>query len=205
MLSRIMAAIERDDPDDIRIVVERAEKNGDDMILQIAWDESGEARQQACIQCRGVPHHNLSLGYADRLELVADHVVLWPFTEPREQLYFYGPRENADTVLGALMREHKRAAGEYLDFWACFNDSLVSDYFDILSAPSGVLATGPAPLIRAYARALESVGMRHSVLELGPAKHWNGRDWVENAMPLHALFLGDSLVIAEDFVETARL
>jgi hypothetical protein len=160
-----------------------AERAGDDLVLRLEG--------AGAITCRGARRWRLADGAAGRLQRWNDHVLLWEETKDREELYFSGRPQDPLALLGELYLRHRDVAGRWLPLERYVRpDDDVRSLVTLLAAGQGRLAAGPAPLIEAYAAALERHAMSPSRIAAATA----------TAGPLEALTLGDAYVVAQEVV-----
>ncbi len=128
-----------------------------------------------------------------------DHVLVRQHTESRQELFFRGVPQSPLETMGRLVVSHREVAGGWIPFERFI--TCCCNLEDLLRGGFGILADGPTFLIETYANALSSEGLKSNALPPRPAKWWNGRQWLENTVPLVALVIGDSFFVAEGFDE----
>lgn len=162
-------------------------------VLDVVVEQSDRPRperQRWRIEVRGVLEFVLRSHEIPSISLVERHPVLWGYDQPQVELYFQGRVENIHATLGRVQEAHSVAGRGWIPFGAFFNDG--APLHALLAMGSGLFATGPLSVIRAYQEVLEAAGLRCSALPESSA----GLDPIEN---LRALILGTSYVIATEF------
>lgn len=140
------------------------------------------------IRCDGVVRWHAAsdpFGYAT---LYAQHPALLPFVDESGGLSFRGRPDDPERLAHALRAAHAEAAGPHVAFEEVMNDSWDGGLSGLLAVGYGRLASGPATLLRRYARVAEAHGVATRLTVTGPSR--NG---------LTLLELGGSYVIAERF------
>lgn len=186
------------------------EENGGLSVVGIQWQNGKEdleitvevdagSIEQWSLLCRGELAHNTSLGWVDQIDIVSEHVLLWPQTEPLGKLWFSGRGQNASSVIGDLWSEHRKLVGRWFPFTHFLNGS---DLMSLIEGGYGMLAEGPEPLIAAYRQVLHKQGFKASVTSR-PALHPKEK-WSTESDELVALLLGNWHVVASS-VEVRRI
>lgn len=176
-----------------------AQSTREGMVLElflVPGDDGGE--QHWRVECSGVRDFLLRGEFADSLRVVSEHPVLLPFTEQVTDLHFYSPSPNPVATVGALVERHRELVGGWIPFERFFN-VLPKTLSQLLAASSGQLASGPVSLMEAYLRVLSEQNIRSSLLPSRPPKFWDGEKWVVSDIPLQALVLESSYVVAQRF------
>ena len=136
-------------------------------------------------------------------EVVEDHVVLLPHSQPHVELYFSSSPADPDALVGQLIEAHRKMVGDWLSPFAYFNASPMHRLSELLGGGFGKLADGPLPLIERYRSVLETAGVRSSTPPARPPVYRKNDSWVEEVGPLFALFMDDSYVVARSFTAEA--
>jgi hypothetical protein len=130
-----------------------------------------------------------------------DHFLIWPHSHPQVQLYFHGRAENSRALLGALLMTHFQIFGESVPFTRFMNSAIFSQRIDLLNVGYGLLATGPESAISAYRSVLTDFRIRHSSPPSQEPKWWDGSSWQTERETLYLLMMGDSFIVAPEFLE----
>jgi hypothetical protein len=138
------------------------------------------------------------------LELVHEHPVLLPFSEDVSDLYFYSPSPNPLELEGDLLECHHRLVGDWILFGRFLNATHRKGLANLLASASGMFASGPVSMMEAYAQVLTRHGVRISITGRRPPRYWDGdgMQWKVQTAALHAMFLGTSYIVAEQFQAT---
>ena len=173
------------DGDDLRLAL--TVRTGEHEVPDQSWE----------ITCHSPRAQHLTLEGDGTLCLSEEHVLLWPHTQPTLQLYFRSPRTDIQSAIGALYERHAELVGHWIAFHSFFNRLM--RLADLLAAPSGMLGTGPEPLMRGYGQVLQSRGFQISLVGPRPPQRVANGRWVEETSPLAVLILGESFVVAPSF------
>ncbi|MEX2243843.1 MAG: hypothetical protein WD716_08370 [Fimbriimonadaceae bacterium] len=185
------------DDDDVWMRCERVEY-GDDVLrlsltMRLGYRE--QDTQSWIIECSEVRTSQAPFE-GDGVVLLDDHPLLWPHNKEVASLSFRGVPRDLDAVLGALWRAHVGLIGEWIPFTRFMNYSSLPE---LLAGGFGQLASGPRPLIEAYAGVLQAHGIQvHASNPRMPTYYKNDQIIVEvgNA---RLLMVGNGHVIAERF------
>lgn len=145
------------------------------------------------LRCHRPRAHGLTFGRVEHIESREDHPLLWAYTEPLAELSFYGRPESTATLLGELWQSHLSMTGQSIPF-RCRAEVLLGGF--------GVLANGPACLLRAYEAVLGRHRMKPSLLVQHAPRRWDGGAWVPEEQGLSVLLLDDSYVVASSVEAT---
>lgn len=129
----------------------------------------------------------------------SNHVLTRQHTDTTNELFFKGFPRSAMETIGRLLVAHREVTGDWIPFERFFNST--SNLEELLNGGYGKLADGPTFLINAYMNVLSSEGLNPNALAPRSAKWWSGNRWLEITMPLVALVIGDSFLVAEGFEE----
>ena len=91
--------------------------------------------QQWCVKCFSPKEFQITYDFIGGLELVTEHVLLWPFVMPQTELFFYSPAAVPLEVVGALYECHMKTTGGCFPFNRFINAEL--DLSKLLSAKIG--------------------------------------------------------------------
>ena len=178
------------------------ERRGGDAVLTIRLYEHSQqdAVQTWSVECESVRAYSIQPGRtdADHISIHTEAPELWTYTEAQASLFCSGvPAGAADAALGAMYRAYAETVGEASASMP-FADGL--NALASLYGRHGVVYNGPLPLARAYAEALEAVGVETSIVTSPETPTvWNGSAHVERTSGPLLLVCGDSYVIAEAF------
>jgi hypothetical protein len=199
MLETLIALTETGEFDDSGGVrLSSVQEASDGLVLELIVLPGDDTEQQWSVQCSSVREYRLHGEFANGVHVFPEHPVLFPFTEHVTGLYFSCPAVNPSATVGALWERHRHLVGVWLPFERFLN-VLPKGLSALLASSSGHLASGPVPLLQAYAEVLTEHGVRSSLLPSRPPQYWDGEQWVVPANPLHALVFGYSYVVAERF------
>jgi hypothetical protein len=98
-------------------------------------------------------------GWAD-LEVSSGHALLLAHSAPSAQVGFRGEVDDPHRVMGALFAAHKDVMADWVPFSRFLNEMSLAR---LLRGGYGTLASGPLPLMEAYASALTDCGVAPSV------------------------------------------
>lgn len=143
-----------------------------------------------------------SLGYVDFLCITLDDPLLWEFTDVQCELYFNGQIENAAKLFHELYLTHKKLFGNYQPFEVVFAE--MSSSFNHLLYSNGLVAKGSRKLMQLYAECLEGLGIGYSIVGERRPTYWDGNKHIPERESLKLLTLGDTFIIAEDFIFTLQ-
>jgi hypothetical protein len=166
--------------------------------LDITMDRYPDIHRHWQVICSGVRAHSLSLGFAYKLQLTDDHVLLWLHMKRRLSTYFSGKCETPDAIIGALYSRHWELTDGWIPFHRFFNSNV--QLTKLIIGGSGMLAEGPEPLILAYEDVIQKFGFSTSHLDAGEPAYWNGETWLEEREKLLVLVLDRSYIVAEKFI-----
>lgn len=169
--------------------------------LEVSADEDPGIHPRWQVVCSGVREDSFSLGYADDLQFLTDHVLLWPHAAPESAVSFYGRAENPYAVAGALYQRHWELMDKWLPFHRFLNPGV--RLTELIAGGFGMLAEGPEPLILAYEEVLQQYGFSTSHRDPRRPVYWGGEGWLEQGAALSVLILDESYIVAENFVADA--
>jgi hypothetical protein len=190
--------LESIDADDLSILLVSAARNDGNLTLTLTLRSFDDNLHEGwTVEAKGVRRSRVALGDCDGpWELSQDHVLLWPFNQPRASLYFNGKTADWSGLLGELFEVHHALVNDWLSFGECLRQ--LGRLHELSSAGHGLLAEGPQSLIEAYAERLRARRMAPSILT-DPPKRWDGSRWIDETGQLVVMTLGESFVVAEDF------
>ena len=175
----------------------RARLEGDVLFLSFnlingdAFDERDQAWE---VECSSVLDHSLTLGNCLEFSLYDDHPLLWQYVHPECSVSFYGDPSNAEAIVGHLYHRHIELVGNAIPFKRFLNGNPV----EMVRGRYGMFASGPTPLMEAYASVFESAGIKAGVSE--PRHRWSAGDFFTSADQIEVLVLADrSYVVAQKF------
>lgn len=164
--------------------------------------EDGDKEQRWRVEAVEVRDFLVRCEWMPWLELAHEHPVLLPFSEDVSDLYFYSPSPNPLELEGDLPECHHQLVGDWISFGRFLNAMHRKGLANFLASASGMFASGPVSMMRACAQVLTKHGVRTSIAGQRPPKYWDGMQWKVQTAELHALFLGTSYIIAEQFQAT---
>ncbi len=157
-------------------------------------------RQVWRIDCSGALQHQIGDGYVEDLDVTAEHVLLWPHTEPHVELFYRGRPADRVALLGELAEAHWRMVGPWFSLDRFLNPH--PGIVRLFEPNHGMFAEGPDRIIQEYASVLRRHGIQVSSPPPWHPKRWDGQAWVEGAFGLKLLLLGRSWVVCSEV--TAR-
>lgn len=131
------------------------------------------------------------------IEVVKDHPVLWDYNAPTVQLYFNGSTTSPERIIVQLYERHRQVADTWIPFHQYFNPELSLQ--KLLLSGHGLLAHGPAILLKEYADIVIASGITLSTTAEKQRLYWNGEERVPYPEGLKAVIIGKSYVVAEKF------
>jgi hypothetical protein len=168
-----------------------------DITLRLIVHQQDQADQIWRVLCKGVRRSRI---INDRgisaLSIKTEHPLLLPYTQPVAELYFSSHPSDPDVAVGRLMEAHRVVVGEWFDCMEFFNVGTHQPLRALLAGGFGKLAAGPQSLIDRYAEALRSSDVCVSSPTSRPPVWWNGKQWIEEVMPLSAVILERSYVVS---------
>jgi hypothetical protein len=169
----------------------------DDLTLTFGLNPGdGTPQQDWQVLCRKIRAHRLQQEDASDLDIHQDHVLLLPYRR-QARLFFNGPALNAVAVAGELWAAHREHTEDWFPPETFFNSDLPLS--ELLSAPSGLLAEGPMPLLSVYADVLSRHGIRLAQVVHGDARRFDGAAPEPEPDVLKVLTTGASFVVAARF------
>jgi hypothetical protein len=205
MLDELIRLTEAYDEDHGGFRFQSAQDNASGLTIDIDFiPEDGDKEQRRHIEAVEVRDFLIRHEWMPWLELVREHPVLLPFFEDVSDLYFYSPSPSPLELEGDLLECHRRLVGDWIFFGRFLNATYGKGVASFLASASGMFASGPASLMKAYAQVLTKHGVRTSIASQRPPKYWDGMQWKVQSAELHALLLGNSYIIAEQFQATKR-
>lgn len=199
MLDTLIALTKTDEFEEGGFRFHSAKNTPDGMVLEFFLvPGNGGDEQHWLVECSGVRDFLLHGEFADRLYEVSEHPVLLPYTEQVTELFFYSPSPNPIATVGALFESHRALVADWIPFERFIN-IFPKGLSQLLATSSGQLAAGPISLLSAYSRVLTEHGVRSSMLPGRQPMFWDGAKWEVSDIPLRALILESSYVVAERF------
>ena len=107
-------------------------------------------------------------------------------------------------MAAALYEHHKEATDDWLRFEDFMHASPYTPLGVRIAHGYGVLAEGPVPLLKAYAKVLKGHGATTNLFSVRPPLRWDGVRWAEEPESPSACVLGESYIVACGF-EVARV
>jgi hypothetical protein len=129
------------------------------------------------------------LGWGSYINVINDHVLLWPHIKAHFSLWFTGSTESAPAVVGELWQAHQKLVGKWLPFAHFINNS--HDLEDMIAGGHGKLAYAPESLISVY----QGIMQKHGFKTSRPLLHGQGKPAVAPGEVV-VLIVGDSYVVA---------
>ena len=179
------------------IFLQKFERSPSELLLHLKINLGTDFKSQLwIIKCINPIKFQVDDEFVGNLELITEHVLLWPLQKLETDLFFYSAAANPSQIVGALYEQHMKITGGWFSFNQFTNGEIALT--KLLSSNSGKIARGPVPLLQAYQEVLNDFKIKNSILEPRPSKRWENGMWVENTTPFQLLLLGKSYVIAEN-------
>jgi hypothetical protein len=174
-----------------------------DITLEMDWFiDKEDIFKQWKVRTTGHRKNHISFDRTAFIAITNDHPLLWEFTDLQCELYFSGQCKDPAMLFYHLYLTHKSLFKIYQPFNISFGDDTnTSTRFQYTN---GLLAEGPKKLITKYADCLKQNGLDYSIIGERPATCWDGKQFVNENKNLKVFLLGDTYIIAEDFLFTAK-
>lgn len=151
------------------------------------------------VECAALSAARVIFESADGLALTDEHPLLWPYREGVAELAFHGRAKDPAAVVAGMWARHLAVAGDWIPFGDYLNlFDQAAPVFSLLETGGGILASGPRPLMEAYAEVLHAHGLDPSFVGATRVGLRAGE-----APDLAVLLFGESYVIGSGF--TAQL
>jgi len=193
-MENLFRAIDRlSNTNDVRTGITSSDFGDADLKLRIDLHFQGEIEAQESweVKCIRAVDWNLVPDRWGDLILTAEHVVLAPWTDEIESLYFARRPSSFYEVVGELCDCHVRQFGRWLPAHRFLRPNLRES----VEAGFGMIAEGPVSLVRD----LESVLTRHDMLP-SRVKCVRWKPDQASSPGLQCITVSDSFVVAEQFV-----
>jgi hypothetical protein len=169
-----------------------------DLILEGHIYDNDILTKKWTVQTVGHRKNNISFDKTIDIKISVDHPLLWEFTDTQCQLYFTGQSENPEKLFYDLFVTHKKLFKSFQHFNISFGqDTNISSRFQF---GNGLLAEGPKKLLEKYADCLIQNGLEYTIIGERPATRWDGDKFSLENTGLKVFTLGDSFVIAQNFI-----
>jgi hypothetical protein len=125
-----------------------------EVVIQIEmndWKEIG-SRRRFELRPTDVTEYKTSPASCEELEFLDDHPLLWNHNFSWEDLYFSSPPQCFAEVFGKLYETHEKTCHGWRSLADYLNTSLLWH-----TRSHGLLASGPAPLIEHYTKAIQDL------------------------------------------------
>jgi hypothetical protein len=195
-LSELIASLDFDEQGSLRLASARWTEAACELVLDIGLGDSAP-HQAWTVRCPDVRAYRFSSGWADSANVLNDHVLLRPYTEPHVRLAFHGRSSDPYAVIGHLWDAHR----QLLDSWYPFEEYLNPGMplADLLAAGGGFLAEGPKSVMQGYALVLSSHKIESSFVAERPPVRWLDGAWQPESQALSVFLMGESYVIGAEF------
>ena len=182
------------------IYIKKVEHDTTDFIIDITAEVRHNTEpifQKWTITAKNHRRNRIFFESASSISIAADHPLLWQFTDIQCQLYFSGECRDVPKLFYDLYHVHQDVFGRY----DCFDmEAAEETYKKPFQYTSGYLTQGPKTLMEMYGECLRQNGMDYSAIEDRQPTYWDGQQYVPELKDLEILFIGDTYVIAEDFL-----
>lgn len=178
--------------EDVFIRLLSASWRGEDLSLEVAIFASHavESHSNWRIECSEVVDYGLAEAHGDVAFHDVGHVVARQHSDSTRSLMFRACPSSIPDCVGRLWLAHERVAGHWIPFDRYRNTRMSFD--GLLRAGSGLLASGPAFLMEAYAEAIAGTGAGEYLTEERPSRFGEGRRF-------GTFLLGRAFVVAPAF------
>ena len=193
--------------DDYNLYVTSVDYSTCDLVFDIALEINGLTDEENIfkqwkVRTIGQRKNHISFDRTAFITIMYDHPLLWEFTDIQCQLYFSGQCNDPAKLFYHLYLTHKNLFKSYQSFNISFGDDTnISTRFQYTN---GLLAEGPKKLLTKYADCLKQNGLDYSIIGERPATCWDGKQFVPESENLKIFLLGDTYIIAEDFLFTTK-
>lgn len=116
------------------------------------WDKHDEILSFV-ITCEGVIERNLHPSTSGEIAFLENHPLLWNHNEEQGRLFYSSTIKNSYEVLGKLLIVHEEALGGWRSLTDFVNLHTSENKLKFATGPSGLLASGPLPLLQSYQKA----------------------------------------------------
>src|SRR5215471_3949622 len=156
--------------EDAFVRLQSASWRGEDLSIDLAvFATYGVERQSTWrIECSEVIEYSLTDASGDVSFHEFGHAAARQHTDPTCSLMFRTCPSSIPACVGRLWLAHERAVGRWIPFDRYRNNRMSLDV--LLRAGSGVLASGPSFLVRAYADAIADLGMGEYLTDERPSR-----------------------------------
>lgn len=149
------------------------------------------------VQINGVREDLIKSEFANKLELVEEHPLLWTYNQVGTELFFTKQTEKPDELFTSIYEIHMRETRGWLELHKFINKTI--SFKSLCRSNSGQFARGPVKLMEKYGDELSKHKMNPSFYGQHHPKRWTNDQWIEESEPMKALIIGRSYVVAENF------
>lgn len=146
----------------------------------------------------GVRDELIKSDWADQMQLLEDHPLLWRFKDIQSELYFSQSTDRPYELINSILETHQKMTNN----WYSLNEFINCEYLsliDLCKSSNVLFAKGPRKILTEYTRILDEFKMRPNLFGNQKPKRWTGKQWVDETDILQILLIGKSFVIAEKF------
>lgn len=189
----LLSLLEEYDEDNYDIFIAKAEisDNTRDLKIEVHID----AVQAWEITIGDKSDHQISLGFADFIELKDDHPLLWKYSSRQGELYFSGETPDPEKVFMKLFELHFSLFEGYIPIDSFLNTRTF--FPNIFGRTSGLMAKGPKRILEQISDILVLHGFKTSII--GRDCYWKEGKPVANPIDDKVLFIGSSYIVGRAF------
>lgn len=177
------------------ILITSADWFADDVKLEISVNTGAEENQLWEVSCESSRTCVIRPNWAADIQISDDHPLLWKYKLPSANLYFIGPAKEPEKLFLSLFQLNEELFEGFLSLSEIINRH--AKFSDLTRSKSGLLATGPIPLLNKISVLAEQAGFKTSIAGEYPAKKWNGESWLEENGNVKLLRIDQSIIISE--------
>ncbi len=175
-----------EDPE-VDLELGRASLHAETLELELAVSYESEPHSLWRITCIGTVENRVTLGEVWWLEVDPTHVLLLDHMDSQAGLYFTGAALDPALIVDRMRQAHDDVVGVWRPMTRYVNQ--LGGLEQLLSSPSGLIASGPVTLLARYQAALESCGVEAHIIDRRRPVHWAKRRELEARPPFRALIL----------------
>ena len=170
----------------------------DDLKIELAINPGDSNQNQLWeIQIEGVREDLIKSEFANKLQLLDEHPLLWTYNQVETELYFSNRTEKPHELFVSIYEIHIRETRRWMELTKFINSKV--SLIELCKSNSGQFARGPIKLMEKYGEELDKHKMSPSFYGRHNPKRWTDNQWVEETEPLKVLIVGQSYVVAEKF------
>ena len=196
-LANIFSSIEFEEDGGIHIT--GTDWYSDDLKLEFSVRTGNEDEHQLWeAQISGTRDELIKSDWADRLQLLEDHPLLWRFNDIQSELYFSQSTDRPYELINSVLEIHRKTVGNWYRLNEFINYGNLS-FVDLCKSSNALFAKGPKKILTEYAGVLREFQMKPNLFGDRNPKRWADNKWVDETETLQILIIEESYVIAESF------